>query len=65
MAALIFAHGGGARFPGGLFPPVDLPSFAETVAISCVGGGLGLVSRIPAARSSGPWRWAPCSMCWA
>jgi uncharacterized protein len=54
VAALIFAHGGGARFPGGVFPPVDLPSFAETVAIGCVGGGLGLVSKIPAGALLGP-----------
>ena len=54
IVALLFAHGGGPRFPGGYFPPLDLASFAETVAVGCVGAGLGLVSRIPAGVLLGP-----------
>jgi membrane AbrB-like protein len=52
--ALLFAHGGGSRFAGGYFPPVNLPDIAATAAVALVGGGLGLASRIPAGVLLGP-----------
>lgn len=54
VVALLVAHGGGARFAGGYFPPVDLLAFGETVAVALAGGGLGLVARIPAGVLLGP-----------
>jgi hypothetical protein len=54
VVALLFVHGGGPRFAGGYFPPVDLANLAATAAVALVGGGLGLVSRIPAGVLLGP-----------
>jgi len=54
VVALLFVHGGGSRFAGGYFPPVNLPDLAATAAVALVGGGLGLASRIPAGVLLGP-----------
>jgi membrane AbrB-like protein len=54
VVASHFAHGGGGRFATGLFPPVDLKNLAATAAIAAIGGGLGLLSRLPAGVLLGP-----------
>jgi len=54
VVALLFVHGGGNRLAGGYFPPLSLPNLAATAAVALVGGGLGLVSRIPAGVLLGP-----------
>jgi hypothetical protein len=54
VVALLFVHGGGPRFAGGYFPPVNLPNLAATATVALVGGGLGLASRIPAGVLLGP-----------
>jgi uncharacterized protein len=54
VVALLFVHGGGSRFAGGYFPPIHPADLAVTAAVAVVGGGLGLVSRIPAGVLLGP-----------
>jgi uncharacterized protein len=54
VVALLVAHGGSSRFAAGYLPPVDLPSFAITLAVASIGGGVGLVSQIPAGVLLGP-----------
>lgn len=52
VVALWFVHGGGGRFSGGLFPPVDLPNLGATAAIALAGAGLA--ARMPAGVLLGP-----------
>jgi uncharacterized protein len=54
VVALLFAHSGGDRLAGWYFPPVHLPDLAATATVALVGGGLGLVSRVPAGVLLGP-----------
>ncbi|HLZ76451.1 AbrB family transcriptional regulator [Phenylobacterium sp.] len=55
VVALLFVHGGGGpRFAGGYFPPIHWLALAETVGVAVLGGGLGLVARIPAGVLLGP-----------
>ena len=54
VLALLFAHGGGNRFAGGYFPPVHLQALIATAGVAAVGGGIGVVSRIPAGGLLGP-----------
>jgi hypothetical protein len=54
VVALLFVHGGGGRFAGGYFPPIHLQALVATAVVAAIGGGLGLVSRIPAGVLLGP-----------
>lgn len=54
VVASHIAHGGDGRFSTGLFPPVDSKNLAITAAIAAIGGGLGLLSRLPAGVLLGP-----------
>lgn len=54
VVAMLFVHGGGSRFVGGVFVPVDWPQFAATVAIALVGGLVGHLVCIPAGVLLGP-----------
>jgi hypothetical protein len=54
VLALMFVHGGGGRFTTGFFPAVNPVNFAETVAVALVGGGLGVIARMPAGVLLGP-----------
>ena len=54
VVAVLFVHGGGGRFASGYFPPVHLQALVATAGVAAIGGGLGLVSRIPAGALLGP-----------
>lgn len=54
LVALLFVHGGGSRFAGGIFPPVDTGALAMTAMVALAGGMAGLVARIPAGMLLGP-----------
>jgi membrane AbrB-like protein len=54
VVALFYVHGGGGRFTGGYWPPVNLPDLAATAAVALTGGILGIASRIPAGVVLGP-----------
>jgi uncharacterized protein len=52
--ALLFAHGGGSRFPHGYFPAINPVNFLDTMVLALAGGLAGRATRIPAGVLLGP-----------